>query len=133
MFWPELDSAGARNALRQALFHLRRELGEGVLVNRGDEEIGLDPARFNSDAADFEEAAATGRWRAALDLVHGELAPGLYVSDAPGFEEWLEGRRADVHRRAAGGAWVLCREAAEAACAGAGGGLGAPGGGPRPR
>ena len=114
MYWPELDAAGARNALRQALFHLRRELGEGVLVNRGDEEIGLDPARFNSDAADFEEAAATGRWRAALDLVHGELAPGLYVSDAPGFEEWLERRRADVHRRAAGGAWVLCREAAEA-------------------
>ena len=111
MFWPELDTAGARNALRQALFHLRRELGEGVLVNRGDEEIGLDPARFNSDAADFEEAAAVGRWRAALDLLHGELAPGLYVSDAPGFEEWLEGRRAEVHRRAADGARVLCREA----------------------
>ncbi|HQR17127.1 MAG TPA: bacterial transcriptional activator domain-containing protein [Gemmatimonadales bacterium] len=114
MFWPELDTSGARNALRQALFHLRRELGEGVLINRGDEEIGLDPARISADAADFEEAAAAGRWRAALDLLQGELAPGLYVSDAPGFEEWLEGRRADIHRRAASGAWALCREAEEA-------------------
>ncbi len=111
MFWPELDTAGARNALRQALFHLRRELGEGVLLNRGDEEVGLDPGLFRSDIAEFEEAAATGRWRVALDLLRGELAPGLYVSEAVGFEEWLEGRRADVRRRAAEGAWALCREA----------------------
>ncbi len=111
MFWPELDTAGARNALRQALFHLRRELGEGVLVNRGDEEIGLDPTRISADAAEFEEAAALGRWREALELLRGDLAPGLYVSDAPAFEEWLEGRRADIHRRAAAGAWALCREA----------------------
>ena len=115
MFWPELDTAGARNALRQALFHLRRELGEGVLLNRGDEEVGLDPGQFQSDVADFEEAAATDRWRAALDLLRGPLAPGLYVSEAEGFEEWLEGRRADIHRRAAGGAWALCGEAESAA------------------
>ncbi|HRZ10610.1 MAG TPA: BTAD domain-containing putative transcriptional regulator, partial [Gemmatimonadales bacterium] len=114
MFWPELDAAGARNALRQALFHLRRELGDGVLLNRGDEEVGLDPGQFRSDISEFEEAAATGRWRVALDLLRGDLAPGLYVSEAVGFEEWLEGRRADVRRRAAEGAWALCREAESA-------------------
>jgi len=111
MFWPELDAAGARNALRQALFHLRRELGEGVLVNRGDDQLGLDASLISADVADFEEAAAGGRWRVALDLVRGELAPGLYVSDASGFEEWLESRRRDIPRRAAEGAWALCREA----------------------
>jgi DNA-binding SARP family transcriptional activator/tetratricopeptide (TPR) repeat protein len=114
MFWPELDATGARNALRQALFHLRRELGEGVLLSRGDDEVGLDATRLNSDLADFEEAAATGRWRVALDLLRGELAPGLYVSEAAGFEEWLESRRADIRRRAAAGAWTLCREAESA-------------------
>ncbi|HMU61985.1 MAG TPA: BTAD domain-containing putative transcriptional regulator, partial [Gemmatimonadales bacterium] len=111
MFWPELDTAGARNALRQALFHLRRELGDGVLVNRGDDEVGLDPRLFQSDITEFEEAAATGRWEVALDLLGGELAPGLFVSDASGFEEWLEAKRAELHRRAAGGAWGLAREA----------------------
>jgi len=117
MFWPELDTAGARNALRQALFHLRRELGEGVLLNRGDEEVGLDPGQFQSEIADFEEAAAAGRWRVALDLLRGELAPGLYVSEAEGFEEWLEGRRADIRSRAADGAWALCGEAESAGAA----------------
>lgn len=110
MFWPELDAAGARNALRQALFHLRRELGDGVLVNRGDEEVGLDPGLFRADIADFEEDAATGRWEAALTLVTGELAPGLFVTDASGFEEWLEAKRSDIQRRAALGAWTLCQE-----------------------
>lgn len=111
MFWPELDTAGARNALRQALFHVRRELGEGVIRNRGDDEVGLDPTLIRSDASEFEEAAAAGRWRDALELVRGEIAPGLFVSDAAGFEEWLESRRAEVRQRAAAGAWVLCREA----------------------
>jgi DNA-binding SARP family transcriptional activator/tetratricopeptide (TPR) repeat protein len=114
MFWPELDATGARNALRQALFHLRRELGEGVLLSRGDEEVGLDAGRLSSDVGEFEEAAATARWRVALDLLRGELAPGLYVADAAGFEEWLETRRADIRRRAAAGAWTLCREAESA-------------------
>ena len=119
LFWPELDTAGARNALRQALFHLRRELGDGVLVNRGDDEVGLDPGLFRSDIADFEEAAATGRWEAALELLTGELAPGLYVSDASGFEEWLEATRGEIQRRAAAGAWGLSRDAEAGGRAGA--------------
>ncbi|MBA2245672.1 MAG: hypothetical protein H0W11_12000 [Gemmatimonadetes bacterium] len=41
LFWPEADEARARNSLSQALHFLRRSLGEGVLVSRG-EEIGLD-------------------------------------------------------------------------------------------
>ncbi|HEX5004632.1 MAG TPA: BTAD domain-containing putative transcriptional regulator [Gemmatimonadales bacterium] len=111
MFWPELDTAGARNALRQALFHLRRELGDGVLVNRGDEEVGLNTKLIWSDIGEFEASAEAGRWDAALDLIGGDLAPGLYLSDAPGFEEWLEATRADIHRRAAAGAWERAREA----------------------
>lgn len=111
MFWPELDTAGARNALRQALFHLRRELGDGALVNRGDDEVGLDGGLVRSDIGDFEEAAATGRWNSAIDLIGGEFAPGLYVSDASGFEEWLEEKRAEIRRRAAAGAWGLARDA----------------------
>src|SRR3954462_1783151 len=39
LFWPELDASRARNALSQALYVLRRSLGEGVLVSRGDQEI----------------------------------------------------------------------------------------------
>lgn len=111
MFWPELDTAGARNALRQALFHLRKELGEGVIASRGDEEIGLDPARLRADVMEFEAAAAAGRWRDALDLLHGEFAPALFVADAGPFEEWLDSRRSDIRRRAVEGAGILADEA----------------------
>lgn len=111
MFWPELDTAGARNALRQALFHLRRELGEGVLVNRGNEEIGLDPSAIRSDIGEFEQAADAGRWDVALDLLAGDFAPGLNVPDAAGFEEWIDAVRVGIRSRAAAGAWALSRDA----------------------
>src|SRR6476646_10780949 len=42
LFWPEVDEEHARGALRQALRFLRGELGAGVLINRGEEEIGVD-------------------------------------------------------------------------------------------
>lgn len=111
MFWPELDAPGARNALRQALFHLRKELGDGVILNRGDEEIGLDQARIRADVMDFEAAAAAGDWPQALDLLHGEFAPALFVAEAAPFEEWLEARRREIRRRAVDGAGALVAEA----------------------
>src|SRR2546421_2573395 len=42
LFWPELDEEHARGSLRQALRFLRRSLGEGIIVSRGEEEIGVD-------------------------------------------------------------------------------------------
>src|SRR6266545_5141968 len=41
LFWPELDQEHARAALRQALHGLRHALGDGVLVPRGDDDVGL--------------------------------------------------------------------------------------------
>jgi DNA-binding SARP family transcriptional activator len=107
LFWPELDSEKARNALRQALFHLRKALGDGVLINRGDEEVGLDSANFWCDAAAFEAAAGAGRWEEALALYQGDLLPGFFASGAAGFEEWMEERRPELRARAAEGAWRL--------------------------
>src|SRR5439155_919706 len=40
LFWPELDEEHARGSLRQALRFLRRSLGEGIIVSRGEEERG---------------------------------------------------------------------------------------------
>jgi DNA-binding SARP family transcriptional activator len=35
LFWPRSDRDRARRCLRQALFHLRNELGEGAIVGAG--------------------------------------------------------------------------------------------------
>ena len=41
LFWAESDQEHGRAALRKALYFLRQSLGDEVVVNRGDEEVGL--------------------------------------------------------------------------------------------
>ncbi len=113
LFWPEADDAHARNALRQAIHHLRQALGEGVLVGRGTEELALAGERLWCDAVAFVRALAGGDLIAGLETYRGDLLPGFHLSDAPEFERWLEGQRAGLRARAAEAAWTLAeREAA---------------------
>src|SRR5947208_192334 len=86
LFWPELDQEHARAALRQALHGLRHALGDGVLVTRGDEDIGLDAERIRCDVVEFERAAVVGRLADALDLYRGDLLEGFFIRGAPEFE-----------------------------------------------
>src|SRR5204863_3170276 len=51
LFWPELDEEHARGSLR----FLRRSLGEGIIVSRGEEEIGVDRGVLRCDATAFME------------------------------------------------------------------------------
>src|SRR2546427_3471636 len=83
LFWPELDQEHARAALRQALHGLRHALGEGVLVSRGDEDIGLDHEQIRCDVVEFERAAEAGRLADALDLYRGDLLEGFFIRGAP--------------------------------------------------
>ncbi len=94
LFWPDLDQEHARAALRQALHGLRQELGEGMLVSRGDEEVGLDVERLRCDVVEFERATQEGRLADALELYRGELLEGFFIRGAIGFEQWLEDERA---------------------------------------
>jgi hypothetical protein len=90
MFWPESDAERARAALSRAIYFLRRQLGDGIIVNRGDEEIAVNADRFWCDAAAFEDYLERGLSSEALECYRGDLLPGFFTSDANGFEEWLE-------------------------------------------
>jgi serine/threonine-protein kinase len=94
LFWPELDQEHARAALRQALHGLRHALGDGVLVTRGDEDIGLHAEQISCDVVGFERAAEAGRLADALDFYRGDLLEGFFIRGAPEFEQWLEDERA---------------------------------------
>ena len=107
LFWPELDQEHARAALRQALHGLRHALGDGVLVTRGDEDIGLDAERIRCDVVEFERAAVVGRLADALDLYRGDLLEGFFIRGAPEFEQWLEDERARLKAVALRGATQL--------------------------
>jgi len=112
LFWPELNNEGARNALRQTVHRLRAALGEGVVVNRGTDELGVEPSRLWCDAVAFERTLDAGDPLGALELYRGDLLPGFFVSDAPEFERWLEGERTRLRQRAVTAAWSLADRAA---------------------
>jgi adenylate cyclase len=100
VFWPESSADAARASLRTALSMLRRSLGDGVIVGRGNEEVGVDPELLRCDAVAFEQALAGGDVEHALALYRGDLLEGFHLDDAPEFERWLDARRAGLRLRA---------------------------------
>jgi DNA-binding SARP family transcriptional activator len=115
LFWPELDAEHARGALRQSLRFLRGELGSGVLITRGEEEVGVDREALCCDATEFEMACQSGDWKRALELYRGDLLAGVYLPDTSAeFERWLENEREHLRSLAAAAAWSLVRAAEEA-------------------
>lgn len=106
LFWPELDTAHARQALRQALTSIRA-LDEHVLVSRGDEEVGIAASSLASDVLAFEDALKRGDLVTALQLYKGPLLDAFFLSDCPEFERWAEMERARLARLAGDAAWAL--------------------------
>lgn len=105
LFWPESDQAHGRNALSQALSFLRRELGDGALVTRGSDEVGVAPDRVGTDVRIFEEVLASGDPEAALDAYQGDFLEGLHVQGAPQFVDWVDRERERLKEMAADAAW----------------------------
>lgn len=109
LFWPESDAGHARNSLRQSLHELRGQLSAGVLLARGDEEVGLCRDRLRVDIQSFEDLLDCGQEEEALALYRGDLLPGFHVPGCSEFEIWLETERERLRRRAVRGALVLAR------------------------
>ena len=110
LFWPELDQEHARTALRQAVRVLRNTLGSGVVISRGDEEVGLDFGQVWSDVAAFEGSIKAGEWLGAMDLYRGPLLDGFFISAASDFERWLESERARLRDAATRAARALVEQ-----------------------
>lgn len=113
LFWPEQPEERARHALNQALHVLRRAVGAETIVARG-ERLGIDPTRLWCDAVAFREALKHGERIKALELYRGPLLDGLFLSDAPDFEHWLEETRAALQADASAAAARAAQDALDA-------------------
>lgn len=112
LFWPESTEDRARNSLNQAVFKLRRSLGEEAIDTLGDGAVALG-ADVWCDAVAFEEALDAGNREEALELYEGELMPGFHLSGCREFERWLDRERARLRDRAVEAALALAREEEE--------------------
>ena len=111
LFWPRADRARARRCLRQTLFHLRNELGDGVILNRGRDGVALASSRIWCDAVAVEQALRGHRRREALQLYAGDFLPGLFVDDGgTELDEWIDRTRRRLRAKVAAAAWELAED-----------------------
>jgi DNA-binding SARP family transcriptional activator len=94
LFWGSHFDAQAKQNLRQALFRLRKVLGEDALESDG-EVVSLNPAAVLCDVSRFEVLVREGSrdaLSAATDLYRGRLIDDVTVSEES-WNEWLTSER----------------------------------------
>ena len=89
LLWPELDTASARNNLKQTVFGIRRAL-EVEVFDRTSPNIRLEPREITVDLHRFERALAAGAHEDAVSEYTGPFLDGFFVPDLVEFERWVE-------------------------------------------
>lgn len=92
LLWPDSDEDRGRHHLSQSLYLLRKGLGQEAIPSIGD-SVGLDFDLVRTDVGAFQDALARGDLQVADELYSGPFLDGVYVKDAAGFEEWVDGER----------------------------------------
>jgi len=96
--WPERDAERARQLLNQAVYSLRKALGEEALISDGN-DLRSNAEAIRTDVAEFETALERADPARAVALYRAPFLDGFFLSEAPEFEQWAEG----VRERLAGG------------------------------
>jgi TolB-like protein/DNA-binding SARP family transcriptional activator/Tfp pilus assembly protein PilF len=92
LLWPDLDAGRARRALSNALYVIKKELGEDSVLAVGD-DLRLGTGFVAVDAREFEEAVKVGELEKAVSIYAGPYLDGIHVKDSPEFEKWADGER----------------------------------------
>ncbi|MFC1791695.1 BTAD domain-containing putative transcriptional regulator [Gemmatimonadota bacterium] len=93
--WPDLDAGRARRALSNALYVIKKELGEDSVSTVGD-DLRLDKTSVSVDVLEFRKASEEGDLERAVTLYAGPFLDGVYLKDAPEFEKWVDGERGQL-------------------------------------
>lgn len=99
--WPESDESSARNALKQTVYALRRDLNAPDLIV-GTSDLRLDADTVHVDLWELERALkmpAESLSADFFDLYRGPFLDGVYVSGAPEFERWADETRSALASR----------------------------------
>jgi DNA-binding SARP family transcriptional activator/tetratricopeptide (TPR) repeat protein len=108
--WEEADTDRARRLLSEAVYVLRKSLGEDAVLAAGD-ELRLNEAVVGCDVVAFSGALEAREFAAATALYRGPFLDGFFVADASEFEQWVDGERDRLARGYAGAVRHLAEEA----------------------
>ncbi len=97
IFWPDRTPEKARHSLSQALYSLRRDLGEGC-VSAHDDEIHVDSDEIVIDARLLEAAAAQEDWERVVEVYEGPFLNQFTLPGAREVEEWCSLKRTSLAR-----------------------------------
>ena len=112
LLWPDTDEPRARHALRQALYALRQEIDVDAIQT--EPVLYLDRDVLSADVAEFRAALAAEDWQRAAALATGPFLQGFYLSNAEGFERWVEEERAALHADSTRALLALAKDATAA-------------------
>ena len=114
LFWPDQTETVARKSLNQALYVLRKALGdrkssEHPFVTADRTAVQLNPkANMSVDVVEFERLIHAGpkdnvfQHQEAIKLYRGDFLKGLSLTDSLAFDEWAVSWRERLHRQAIG-------------------------------
>jgi DNA-binding SARP family transcriptional activator len=100
LFWHDATQAHARHSLDQLLYVIRSSIDEAVFA--GVNPVRLNPDVVTSDVGEFQRALQRGDLEEAVEKYRGPFLDGIYLSDAPEFEQWLDVERARLERSYSG-------------------------------
>ena len=89
LLWPELDTASARNNLKQTVFAIRQAL-ETDVFDRATPNLRLEAREITVDLHKFEHALAVGAHEEAAADYPGPFLDGFFVPDLVEFDRWVE-------------------------------------------
>ncbi|MDX1673357.1 MAG: BTAD domain-containing putative transcriptional regulator [Longimicrobiales bacterium] len=102
LVWPRKRESQGRRLLSVAVYDIRKELGDEVLVSRGDDLV-LNAEALPSDVAELEAAIAAGDMEQAVRLYGGRFLDDFVVRGSAELEQRIDAIRehyASLYRKA---------------------------------
>lgn len=99
LLWGEMPDVEAKTNLRQCLANLRKLLDPFLSITRDTAEFNFD-ASYSLDVEQFENLLRAENLDQAVELYKGDFLEGVFVRDAPDFEEWAMAQRARLRELA---------------------------------
>jgi hypothetical protein len=99
LLWPEAPRSRALQSVRQAIWLIRRTLGEEVL--QGGDPVAVNPAVIQSDVDRIEALLNGDREEEASALAGPAFLEGLSLPDLPTWDRWVEEAGAAARDRVA--------------------------------